>query len=102
MVGQTQCLKQERLVMSKERELSVKIANVLADQFVKGFCDDRMVAHFAEAIKKELLAQPEQPMTGEEISQGFRTNHDATNAQSYWAGVELAEKHHGIRTDDER
>jgi hypothetical protein len=53
-----------------------------------------------EAIK-ELRAQPKQRMTGEEISQSLRTDHDATNIQSYVAGVELAERYHGIGVDDE-
>ena len=44
-----------------------------------------------------LLAQPEQePLTGSEISQGFKADKDATNAESYWAGVALAEKHYGV------
>lgn len=42
-----------------------------------------------------------EPMTGGEISQGFRADKDATNAESYWAGVALAEKHYGIGVDDE-
>ena len=54
---------------------------------------------------QDLLAQPEQeqkPLTREEISYGFRTNDDAINAESFWAGVEWAEKMHGITgVDDE-
>jgi hypothetical protein len=38
----------------------------------------------------------QEPMTTQEISQGFRADKDATNAESYWAGVALAEKHYGI------
>ena len=50
-----------------------------------------------EVFNEFLLAQPErEPMTGKEISQGFRADKDATNAESYWAGVALAEKHHKI------
>ena len=37
-----------------------------------------------------------EPLTGREISHGFRLNPDATHAESYWAGVEWAEKAHGI------
>jgi hypothetical protein len=49
----------------------------------------------------ELLAQPEQePMTGKEISQGFKADKDATNAESYWAGVALAEKHYGVKRNE--
>jgi len=36
-------------------------------------------------------------MTGKEISQGFRADKDATNAESYWAGVALAENHYGAK-----
>jgi hypothetical protein len=44
-----------------------------------------------------ITSQPErEPMTGKEISQGFRADNDATNAESYWAGVALAKKHHGV------
>jgi hypothetical protein len=35
-------------------------------------------------------------LTGKEISHGFRSDEDATNAESYWAGVEYAEQAHGI------
>ena len=52
---------------------------------------------------RPLYASPpkREPLTREEISYGFRTDHDVTNAQSYWAGVEYAEKMHGIGVDDE-
>ena len=36
------------------------------------------------------------PMTDKEISHVFRADKDANNAESYWAGVALAEKHHGV------
>jgi hypothetical protein len=45
--------------------------------------------------------QKREPLSGREISHGFRTNPDATHAESYWAGVEYAEKHHKIGVDDE-
>ena len=35
-------------------------------------------------------------LTGIEISQGFKADDDATHPYSYWAGVNFAEKHHGI------
>ena len=46
----------EELLLNKQNnsELYFKIANAIADQFVRGFCDDRMVEHFAGAIEKEL------------------------------------------------
>jgi hypothetical protein len=37
-----------------------------------------------------------EPITGKEISNGFKADDDATHPYSYWAGVEFAEKHHGI------
>ena len=51
-------------------------------------------------LKEKWLAQPEQePLTREEISQGFRDNEDALNAESYWAGVKYAEKMHGVNNE---
>lgn len=42
-------------MMSNEpSNLAFKIANAIADQFAKGFCDHRMVEHFAEEIDKHL------------------------------------------------
>lgn len=38
--------------------------------------------------------QKREPMTGSEISQGFISDKGSTNAESYWAGVALAEKHY--------
>ena len=35
-------------------------------------------------------------LTGIEISNGFKADDEATHPYSYWAGVEFAEKHHGI------
>lgn len=40
--------------------------------------------------------QKQEPLTREEISYGFRTNDADLDAESYWAGVKLAEKMHGI------
>ena len=36
------------------------------------------------------------PITGIEISNGFKADDEAKHPYSYWAGVEFAEKHHGI------
>jgi hypothetical protein len=44
----------------------------------------------------ELYATPLKPLTGIEISKGFKADDEATHLYSYWAGVEFAEKHHGI------
>jgi len=35
-------------------------------------------------------------LTDIEISKGFKADDEATHLYSYWAGVEFAEKHHGI------
>ena len=37
-----------------------------------------------------------EPITGIEISNGFKADDEATHPYSYWAGVDFAEKHHGI------
>ena len=43
------------------------------------------------------LAPPKrEPLTGKEISNGFKADDDATHPYSYWAGINFAEKHHGI------
>ena len=85
------------IMRTKEREL---LKEIYDDEITM------MELPFSTATKlQELLAQPEQeqkPLTREEISYGFRTNDDAINAESFWAGVEWAEKMHGITgVDDE-
>ena len=53
--------------------------------------------HTLKEKTESFLAQPEcKPLTREEISQGFRDNEDALNAESFWAGVKYAEKMHGF------
>jgi len=37
-----------------------------------------------------------EPITGKEISNGFKADDDATHPYSYWAGINFAEKHHDI------
>jgi hypothetical protein len=37
-----------------------------------------------------------EPITGIEISNGFKADDKAIHPYSYWAGVDFAEKHHGI------
>jgi hypothetical protein len=70
--------------MSRERELLQRIV----DYMWEGELVDEI---------KAVLAEPEQkPLTREEISYGFRTNDDAINAESFWAGIKWAEKMHGI------
>ena len=44
----------------------------------------------------ELYSAPLKPLTGIEISNAFKADDEATHPYSYWAGVEFAEKHHGI------
>jgi predicted metal-dependent hydrolase len=78
-----------RCGMSAERELLKRVFDT----------QHTLSAQIAYEIE-ELLAEPEQkPLTREEISYGFRTNDDAINAESFWAGVEWAEKMHGITGD---
>lgn len=48
-------------------------------------------------IVTELYAAPLKPLTGIEISNGFKADDEATHPYSYWAGVDFAEKHHGNR-----
>tara|TARA_R110000822_G_scaffold354_1_gene1528 strand:+ start:39 stop:329 length:291 start_codon:yes stop_codon:yes gene_type:complete len=92
--------------MSKEREL---LERWLDDTILEPEEFDSLIEE-----TKQLLAQPSQDcpeyedgqefdgwekrsgLTGQEISQGFRVDKDAINAESYWAGVALAEKHHKI------
>jgi hypothetical protein len=53
------------------------------------------------AVLRLITSPPKrEPMTGKEISQGFRADNDATNAESYWAGVALAEKHYGVKINE--
>jgi hypothetical protein len=47
-------------------------------------------------IVTELYSAPLKPLTGIEISNGFKADDEAIHPYSYWAGVEFAEKHHGI------
>jgi hypothetical protein len=47
-------------------------------------------------LREDLREELREGLTREEISQGFRDNEDAINAESFWAGVEWAEKMHGI------
>jgi len=69
--------------MSRERELLKELHRAVDCEWLDEI----------EAV----LAEPEQkPLTGKEISYGFRTNVDAINAESFWAGVEYAENMHGI------
>jgi hypothetical protein len=45
--------------MSKLREIAENIANEIADQFVPGFFDDRMVQLHADLIEKHIVATVE-------------------------------------------
>ena len=47
-------------------------------------------------LKEKWSAPKREPLSGKEISHGFKADDDATHPYSYWAGVEFAEKHHGI------
>ena len=61
----------------------------------------QILEEYKKGYAKAELDLKREPMTGSEISHGFRDDKDAINAESYWAGVELAEKAHGIGVDDE-
>ena len=50
-------------------------------------------------IVTELYSAPLKPLTGIEISNGFKADDEATHPYSYWAGVDFAEKHHGIEVE---
>jgi len=53
------------------------------------------------AVRAIKVAQPEQKLMGEgHTADGFRGNKKATHADSYWAGVNDAEKYHGIGVDE--
>jgi hypothetical protein len=81
--------------MSAEREL-LKECRLMLDNLFNGTTGINLRDRISE-----LLAQPEQnPMTAQEISQGFRADNDAINAESYWAGVVLAEKHYGVKRNE--
>ena len=58
--------------------------------------------HSPEMFSTPLYTSPQErePMTGKEISQGFKADKDATNAESYWAGVAFAEKHYGVKINE--
>lgn len=56
---------------------------------------------YQRGYAKAELDLKREPMTGSEISEGFRVDKEAINTESYWAGVEFAEKAHGIGVDDE-
>ena len=49
-----------------------------------------------EGDRLYLAPQTHKPITGIEISNAFKADDEATHPYSYWAGVDFAEKHHGI------
>jgi hypothetical protein len=50
-------------------------------------------------LREDLREELREGLTREEISQGFRDNEDAINAESFWAGVKFAEKMHGVNNE---
>ena len=50
----------------------------------------------ANPIPLYTAPQKRKHLTDIEISKGFKADDEATHLYSYWAGVEFAEKHHGI------
>jgi hypothetical protein len=59
--------------------------------------DLRCVSNEVENVRPlYTVPQTREPLTGKEISHGFRSDKDVTNAESYWAGVAFAEQQHNI------
>ena len=79
--------------------LAFKIANAIADQFEVGFCNARMVEHFAEEIDKHLPTR--EPLSDNEIFNAWPPSKKSPCVHSFKAGVKFAEKAHGIGVDDE-
>ena len=53
-------------------------------------------------IRPLYLAPPKrEPLINIYVLNAFKADDEATHPYSYWAGVEFAEKHHGIGVDDE-
>ncbi len=47
------------------KALALRIANEIADQFTKGFCNDRMVDDFTDIIYKHIRETEQEPMSKE-------------------------------------
>ena len=56
----------------------------------------RPYKYLKEGDRLYLAPPTHKPITGIEISNGFKADDEATHPYSYWAGVDFAEKHHGI------
>ncbi len=52
---------------------------------------------YAEAKRK----LKREPLINKYVLNAFKADDEATHPYSYWAGVDFAEKHHGIGVDDE-
>jgi hypothetical protein len=82
--------------MSKEREPVGVVCTV------GGYPDDsehgvNWLCAYKDIKDGDLLyVSPPKPLSGKEISVGFKADEHVTNAESYWAGVEYAEHAHGI------
>jgi hypothetical protein len=81
--------------------LAFKIANAIADQFEVGFCNDRMVEHFAEEIDKHLPKR--EPLSNKEVIAKYKDIilNNPLYVPSYYAGFRDAEQAHGITGGEE-
>ena len=85
--------------MSKEEKV-MACANGIADQFVKGFCDHRMVEFFADVIRNYIPEEPE-PVSDGQLEVWYSQHTWAMDKQEYMWGFRDAEKAHGIRGADD-
>ena len=98
IVDVTDMVEQEPVAWIIETEIYGKLSEWV--------CTDKkhyMEAHdsIKEPIPLYTAPQKRKHLTDIEISKGFKADDEATHLYSYWAGVEFAEKHHGIGVDDE-
>jgi hypothetical protein len=85
--------------MSKERELLqrwVSRHSDIAEYHTLKEKTETFLNQPEQNLREDLREGLREGLTREEISQGFRDNEDAINAESFWAGVKYAENMHGI------
>jgi hypothetical protein len=92
---------QELLAQPEQEPVAWIIETEIYGKLSEWVCMDKK--HYMEehdSIKEPIplyTAPPKrEPITGIEISNGFKADDEATHPYSYWAGVDFAEKHHGI------
>lgn len=79
-------------------ELSCEVDDLLAQPKREPSASAREM--YQRGYAKAELDLKREPMTDSEISHGFRADEYAINTESYWAGVELAEKHYGVEINE--